>query len=375
MKRDVYYIPPVKRLALYLHSSPSTWSPPEASTLNSPDQGNTSSSTTYSQSLHEAAALVMQLPSERPDDLRAFKQLLRQLNDDASLNVEARSSIDEAFLLLSQLKKSKRSKQDIFNELSTLITQAIDATEGRVDAEQSASVPDEDALPADADLSFIAEFVTETLENICNAEAALLSLESNPDDKESINTVFRAFHTTKGVAMWLGLTRLADLAHHAESVLSRIREGQVRMSGGYADLTLHAVDILKELIQGVQSALAGGAMTKPAEYDQFLKVLADPEAAGITSEVATQTVPRLGDILVAEGGVSREVVEQAVVEQEQKPLGEHLVNSGAVSVTTVAKALRTQQSLNPQNPIESSVRVQTERLDRLINLVGELVIA
>lgn len=342
--------------------------------MNNPHSGNTSSSVS-SQILQEAAALVMQLPSERPADLRALKKLLKQLSDDVSLNAETRSSIDEALQLLSQLKKSGTSDQEIFNNVGDLITKAVDAAEGRISTDESPDTSNPDALPADADLNFIAEFVTETLENIGNAEAALLSLESNPDDKESINTVFRAFHTTKGVSMWLGLTRLADLAHHAESVLSRIREGQVRMSGGYADLTLHAVDMLKELIQSVQSALAGGPMTKPAEFDQLLKILSDPEAAGVNSEAVFPTVPRLGDILVAEGGVSRDVVELAAAEQEQKPIGEQLVHSGAASVTTVAKALRTQQSLNPQNLIETSVRVQTERLDSLINLVGELVIA
>jgi two-component system, chemotaxis family, sensor kinase CheA len=238
-----------------------------------------------------------------------------------------------------------------------------------------------DCLPPDADPYFIGEFITESRENIEAAEAALLSLETDPEDSEAINTVFRAFHTVKGISMWLGLARLADLAHHAESLLSRAREREIRCTGGYADLALRSVDMLKELISVVQGALErDGALPVPEGYDELLRVLTDPEAAGVTSEQAAHAAPRLGDILVAEGKAEREMVE-AVAAASDDPIGMALVKSEAASLADVAGALRTQQRIanaesgaGGQAP-ESSVRVRTDRLDGLIDMIGELVIA
>jgi two-component system, chemotaxis family, sensor kinase CheA len=71
------------------------------------------------------------------------------------------------------------------------------------------------ALLGELDAHFLREFITESRENIEQAEAALLKLETDPSDLEAINVVFRAFHTMKGVATWLGLLRIAELSHHA----------------------------------------------------------------------------------------------------------------------------------------------------------------
>lgn len=237
-----------------------------------------------------------------------------------------------------------------------------------------------DLLPPDADPYFLGEFITEARENIENAEAALLLLETDPENTEAVNTVFRAFHTVKGISMWLGLTRLADFAHRAESLLSRARDHEIRCTGGYADLALRSVDMLKELINTVQDALDGQPMSKPTSYDELMKVLADPEAAGITCEPNKIEPPRLGDLLVATGTIERDQIEQVAENQGEDPIGIAVVKSNIATLSEVASALRTQQQIaNPtphaEHGSESSVRVRTARLDSLIDMVGELVIA
>jgi two-component system chemotaxis sensor kinase CheA len=93
-------------------------------------------------------------------------------------------------------------------------------------------------------------------------------------------------------------------------------------------------------------------------------------------EEAAAFPPRLGDILVAQGKVSREGVEAAVASQGQEPLGITLTRSGSVSLSDVGQALRMQRLMARSEPaVESSVRVRIDRLDRLIDMVGELVIA
>ncbi len=70
--------------------------------------------------------------------------------------------------------------------------------------------------PPDVDLTVVGEFVTECLDYIASAEGALLALENDPYDKESIDTVFRAFHKIKGVSAMLEMTAISHLAHQFE---------------------------------------------------------------------------------------------------------------------------------------------------------------
>jgi two-component system chemotaxis sensor kinase CheA len=234
-----------------------------------------------------------------------------------------------------------------------------------------------DYMPANADADLLSEFITESIDLIQNAEEALLSLENDPDDIEAVGKVFRAFHTVKGTSGFLELKLIAELGHHAETLLSRVREGEIRYSGGYADLSLQALDTIKGLVAAVQRALAGEPLHKPSGYDELLAVLKNPEAAGVSERPGAIEPPRVGDILVAAGKIDREQIRQAMDAHPDAKLGEALVRAQAVKLADVGQALRTQSGMRiaQQQVVDASVRVSTQRLDRLIDMVGELVIA
>jgi len=235
-----------------------------------------------------------------------------------------------------------------------------------------------DYMPEDADPDLLAEFITEGRDLIANAEEALLTLENDPEDMEAVATVFRAFHTIKGTSAFLNITLASEMGHHAESLLSRVRDREIRYSGGYADLTLRALDMLKELVHSVEKALAGNTFSKPSGYDELMEILANPEKAGISDEYedTSDTDLRVGEILVGRGKTEKDKVEETLSRHSGRPIGLDLVNSDTVSVNDVAKALRTQKQIKTgRQVVESSVRVGTERLDRLIDMVGELVVA
>jgi two-component system chemotaxis sensor kinase CheA len=237
--------------------------------------------------------------------------------------------------------------------------------------------PRTDYMPANPDPELMAEFINESIELIQNAEEALLSLEHDPEDTEAVGRVFRAFHTVKGTAGFLELTLIAELGHHAETLLSRVRDGEIRYSGGYADLSLQALDTIKQLVAGVQGALGGLALERPEGYDALLDVLKNPEAAGVSEEQDNACTLRVGDILVAQGKVRRDQIEKALNEHPDQKAGVALVKSQVANVTEVGQALRAQKQIcsgTPQ-PMDTSVRVSTHRLDRLVDMVGELVIA
>ncbi len=251
--------------------------------------------------------------------------------------------------------------------------------------EEAPSFEGQALLPEDADPDLLGEFIVECLDHINAAEEALLVLESNPEDNDQINVVFRAFHTIKGTSGFLGLDRIQRLAHLAENLLDRGRDGEIRITGGYADLSLKSTDGLRTMIEGLQGATPGGPIPTPDNLNELLEVLFAPEAHGVSDEADTQPL-RLGEVLVGQGAANREDVEEALREKpEGKLAGQQLVEKKIAKAGDVAKAVRSQKAgageASAPAPAgsgvhtEATIRVATDRLDSLINMVGELVIA
>jgi two-component system chemotaxis sensor kinase CheA len=217
-------------------------------------------------------------------------------------------------------------------------------------------------LPADADHELIAEFIMESRELLESSETALLELENNPEDFEAVNTVFRAFHTVKGTSGFLGLEIVSKMAHLAESLLSRIRNKEIRLVGGYADLALKSLDMLKKVVTIVEEALRGESLVIPEGYEDLIVILADPESAGISEETA-ETLEDAVDLTEPDDT-------EIVWEPQQE---ENAPNTAGKE--TAQSAPRKKAISKRDAEYESSIRVNTARLDRLIDMVGELVIA
>jgi len=244
----------------------------------------------------------------------------------------------------------------------------------RSQAEPAGKSEGDAVLPEDTDMELLKEYIIASTDHILAAEAALLDLEFNPEAKEPIRTIFRAFHTIKGTSGFLGLDAIQSLAHRAETLLDRAREGEIRLTGGYADLALESCDLLKAMMEDLQEKQPSSPLPVPEKFTDLLARLDDPEAAGINAESSgAGDAPRVGDLLVAAGEVSREQIEKAVTCQGAEPLGKTLIKQNVASGRQVAQAIRTQKKI--RGAANASIRVNTARLDSLVNMVGELVIA
>jgi len=214
-----------------------------------------------------------------------------------------------------------------------------------------------------------AEFSGEMLEWIAAAETALLALESRPGDPEPLDTAFRAFHTLKGTAPFVGLEETARLAHAVEDLIVRARRGEIRLRGGYADLVFEACDALRAQAERLAARPLGDVAPVPGH---LLERLHRPEAFGIGEDAGAASVPRLGDLLVAQGRAAREEVERAAREQGDQPIGVTLVRRGVVAARTVAEALRSQRRLAEGAAPSETVRVPLRRIEALADRVAAL---
>ncbi len=347
-------------------------------------------------SLDDAVALLLQLEPENKPEIAQISESVETLIAPLPTADPSREHLSSALGLLKQIIQgsSKDAGEDLNHALIALDTArklqddsyaatadkpapaaAGASTSEAPAAEAPSACPIRLTLPSDADVDLIGEFVTECKDLLEKAEAALLLLETNPEDMDSVNTVFRTFHTIKGTSGFLGLLHVQEFAHFAESLLSRVRDREIRFAGIYADLSLRSTDIFKELIQGVQSLLSGGDAFLPDSYAELMKHLQNPEAAQISMRPADM-MPQVQATYEPETTATE--TDLPVPAESEKPQG--AVATASVSVGTAAPAMagaqRTvQRRSGPPSDAETTLRVRTDRLDRLVDMVGELVIA
>lgn len=251
----------------------------------------------------------------------------------------------------------------------------------------------------EADRELIADFVVEALDYIEQAEAAMLVLEGTPGDMAAVDTVFRSFHTVKGVSAMLGLDPIAKLAHLAESLLSKVRSGELRFAGRIADLSLGSVDSIKLLVAGVQAALAGERWTPPDLTSITTALSTEPAAKPKSAPPPPPAAPpKRGAKAKTPKAPKEEARAQAPEPPELAPAPAVTKDPHPPSAVKppVAAAAPRDPAPTPAEPAaapsgpqaapnaatpqrnadnEASVRIRTERLDRLVDMVGELVIA
>ena len=357
----------------------------------------------------------------------------------------------------------------------------------------------------DADKDFIAAampaFISEAAEQIEAIETLLLELEEQPDNRDLLDSLFRCAHTVKGSAGIFGLHRVVEFTHHVETLLDKMREGEIALTPDISTLLLQCNDQIKFLVdtaadddadtpqdketradlviqlqaltEGTLAEPASAAASAPSEEaagalriwtisahfgletfrngmdplsiarylggmgrvvcvrcgaetvpplvnlnpescylsfymelettsnreeieGAFSFVLDDCELDVVAPETPGQKLaraiedmpetPRLGDMLVSVGAVSQDKLEQVLSTQQQTrgmpsvenpKIGDLLEAQAGVAPEVVAAALGKQQKIreNAAPSEERYIRVQADRLDAVINLLGELVIA
>ncbi|MFO0630953.1 MAG: chemotaxis protein CheA [Polyangiales bacterium] len=201
-----------------------------------------------------------------------------------------------------------------------------------------------DGVVAESDLELLKEFLVEASDLLDQAEQGVLTLEEDPRHRPTLDALFRCFHTIKGVSACLEMYPVSQLAHRVESVLSRARDGSLPSFAGVTDMTLNAVDLFRRLLQWVEPQIHGEAIS--GACPSTTELLARLDAIGMpgnTVPEAPRAVPVAGDdfvMVVPEEGAA-----------PRRSRGEGATSGGA------------------------TVKVDTAKLDTLVDLVGELVIA
>lgn len=193
-------------------------------------------------------------------------------------------------------------------------------------------------LNLEENAELLTEFHAEAIDHLSQIESSLLVLDDEPDDRDALNQIFRSFHTIKGVSGFLHLTPMHILTHEVESLLDLARTGRLRLTPTIITAILRSRDAVKTMVDQITAALEHGrlpeAVVPVGHLIAAVKALAVPGGA----EVALPPPPVA--VATAEPSAAQPAATAAV--------------QPTVSSTTV--------------------RVNTEKLDAMMNVVGELVI-
>lgn len=252
-----------------------------------------------------------------------------------------------------------------------------------VNPEAKPKAPPE-ALNQDPEL--ISDFLLESREYLSNVEAQLLVLERNPADMEAINTIFRGFHTIKGLAGFLEFPRIQKFAHEVETLLDLARTSRISVQSDLIDLILQSTDFMNQCLNGVETGHESASDAGPliarirSVIDGVAASKGDLPAAAKLAAPPPQVVaaPPIPAVHGAAGRAA-DLAQLALV--VAKPVPPDIPAAGPPSVLsgTVLKPAAVIPAAIAVEPsavvLPRCVKVDTDKLDYLVEMVGELVIA
>ena len=258
------------------------------------------------------------------------------------------------------------------------------------------------------------DFLVESFELIEQIDHDLVELESNPDDLELLNRIFRVAHTVKGSSSFLNFDTLTKLTHHMEDVLNKARHGELKITADVMDVVLKSVDMMKGLLvsirdngndsnSGIDISQICPQLTAISEGQSPTSATPEPEPAPAPEPAAADIPPSaipedIDPNTLSEDQINAEIERLLKVRKAEDEARRAAKASGAAPAAApepapaaapdksdatdkpAAAAKPAGDGANAPakasaNASDQTIRVEVGRLDYLMNLVGELVLS
>ena len=207
---------------------------------------------------------------------------------------------------------------------------------------------------AAVELEFLQDYLTEARELLQKAQEEVLRLEADPKNGEALASIFRAFHTIKGGAGFLEATNVVDWAHGLENLLDKLRSHVLPVTSDRIDAILTGIDVLEAMFRQLAQEQEPGP--GPADLARKINLLAGSDAEVSVSTAQSPPAASLGAA--------------ASVAQPLSVLSERSMAAAEVSASPAAP----QAAVRNGEGASNSLRVDADRLDAVMNQVGELVL-
>ncbi|HZZ73875.1 MAG TPA: chemotaxis protein CheW [Pirellulales bacterium] len=237
----------------------------------------------------------------------------------------------------------------------------------------------------------VKDFLVESYENLDQLDRDLLALEQDPAARDTMSSVFRTVHTIKGTCGFLGFGKLEHLAHAGENLLSKLRDGELDLNSERTSGLLALVDAVRLMLANIENGGAEG----DDDFTQLVERLVQLQQAELMGPLvpAMSSVPpassgkpiavsNLGPmsaspaaaVLAAEGASSTEIAPTATAPTVEPALAPSVAASVPLATSVGAKG-DAPLTESRGGVSDSTIRVDVGLVDKLMNLVGELVLA
>jgi len=261
---------------------------------------------------------------------------------------------------------------------------ALEAAAAEAVVEPAASAPAEPSVSdVPIDIDMLQEFLGEAKDHLESADVHLLTLAQNAKEKDALNALFRAFHTIKGVAGCLMLNDVQRLAHEAENLLDKARNDELVLSGAALDVSFESVDGLKAMFADLKTCLSEGrAPRTTAAALEFLERIRAAASGKAVEKPKTEVT--VAAIAPAAAPVAVAAPVSAPAAQPAKSPATPAAPQAATSSQTASAVKAPEPAATPakggtivqmKEMLKEAVKVDADRLDRLVDTIGELVIA
>ena len=221
-------------------------------------------------------------------------------------------------------------------------------------------------VQSDAELGNL--FIAEALDHLGTIEAKLLELDERPEDTSLLNDIFRPFHTVKGNASALGIVSVERVAHKVENLLDLARSGRIQVGAEEVDLVLRGVDVLTLMINDVGHRLAGQprkatgaeAVSLVQEVEQLIAAQLEGGAAAPAPalEVPEFAAPMPSEPIEPEMSAATPAGEDVPFEHDRRG----------------ATPSRRRDDMPALGGAATAIKVDTRKLDNIVDVVGELIV-
>src|ERR1700761_9163043 len=220
------------------------------------------------------------------------------------------------------------------------------------------------------DQEMIREFLVESHETLARLDQDLVELEKHPQDGDLLSSIFRTIHTIKGACGFLAFSVLEAITHQAETLLSQLRDGQRELTPALVSLILETVDATRKVLAQIEvSGREGSELFE--DLTERLRVAAQLRAHP-ANEPRTDQPPAAAIAVTAAEVVSNP--SHSRVPEDGHPEEEPGVRTETASDDRRKDGRREEDGARPSAAVDSNIRVGVGLLDKLMDLVGELVL-
>lgn len=215
----------------------------------------------------------------------------------------------------------------------------------------------------DIDPEVLAGFIDETVENLQAAEQMFIHLEANPDDIETVNSIFRPIHSLKGTSGFFGLIKTKELAHSMENLLDAVRKGEKKATKEIINALLPGIDQLNLIFENVRSGKE--EIADSSELEKYEKIHNHVEQILSTRQIPTRLAATDQEAIEQQDATPAETLKEHDKEPKERRAADRRAGEDR---------RKEERRTSQHHEVEKTMRVSERSIDSFLEYVGELVV-